>query len=353
MFKPAHLQTGDNISLVSPVGLPPSQYRADIAIKRYLLDVKGLSSVNNIANSENNMVLVNSFNSAIGKKNKALFPVASNNFGESVVNAIDYKKFSELKPIFCTFSAASVLLHSIYERSSLVTFYGPNISFLHNMAKSRENPYTQYSFWNMLKSEAKTDGLNEHDSKYVFKWDSQLLTFKNIFCDSNLPAGNDNEKIHFIGEKMYQSGNTVDGLLLPSFLQSLKKALDFGISIDFSNKIVIVESDETNFSKCEDIIRDISQRSNLKESSAIVLASFITFKKNPPNTELIKELYDKKNVINFLNNVKKILNGNNPVIFGFPMGHLRYKLTIPYGVNSSLNIETGDLILNESPFSDI
>ena len=139
---------------------------------------------------------------------------------------------------------------------------------------------------------------------------------------------------------------------LPSFLQSLEKALASGIEVDFSDRIVLVESDEIGFERAFSILKKIKTEASLTEAAAIVLASFVTYKQNPPNEKLIRELSDRDNIRQFIDDVKRLTDDNLPIIYGFPMGHLKYKLTIPMGVEATLNSETGDITLLESPFEE-
>lgn len=350
--KPLPIRIGDEVALVSPVSLPPQQFRSDIAIMRYLREIKGLKPRNFIAENDTPVSRLAHFHSAIDSGQKVLLSVTGNRYGEDIVNEINYNLLEKSKPLFCTFSAASVLHHAIRERSKLVTFYGPHISFLYNLASPRENSFTNYSFWNMLSKQSESVGIEENLAKYIFKWDTNNLTLKNIFSSSLKPLDTGSEEICFVSEKTNQGSSLVQGKIIPSFLQSLEKAIDMGIKIDFNNKIVIVESDETSFNESLQIINRLKQSSNISTASALVLASFVTFKRNPPNLGLQAELYNSENVHNFVNNVRKLFNGSFPVIYGFPMGHLRYKLTVPSGVDAELNIETGEIKLKETPFSD-
>ena len=73
----------------------------------------------------------------------------------------------------------------------------------------------------------------------------------------------------------------------------------------------------------------------------------------PPSAELKNELFDPVEIQKFVLKVRQLLKDNVPVVYGFPMGHAKYKLTIPMGIQAELDIETGDIILKESPFSNI
>lgn len=349
--KPFVLKQGDEVALVSPVNLPPKQYRADESIMRYLINL-GYKPASFIASADTEKNRVNSFNAAINSGAKALLPISGNRYGENILRRLDYENFEKNKPIYCTFSAASALLLALHFRTGVCTFYGPHISFIHTNATVRENIFTISSFWNILTAKPRNKdefiyGLNG----FGFSSTAEAVVMKNIFSRPDNSAGE--ETIPFIGINENQSSNTAKGRLLPSFLRSLERAISSGVEVDFSNRILMVEADETSFERAADIFEKINKSSNISDVSAIVLASFVTYKKNPPNLELQKQLYAPNQVETFTKNIRKMFNDNMPVIYGFPMGHSRYKLTIPMGVDASLDLQTGDITLEESPFSNL
>lgn len=328
--KPSILKAGDSVALVSPVNLPPKEYRADDTIVRYLISM-GYNPSSYIASADTEKNRVDNFNRAINSDARALLPISGNRYGENILHRLDYDAFQKNKPIYCTFSAASALLLALHFRTGVITFYGPHISFIHNGASFRENDFTVNSFWNALTKESGNEIINIY---------------------SRFPKPINGEPIPFIGISESQTGNTVAGRLLPSFLRSLERAINRGVEVDFRNRIVMVESDETSFERALEIFEDIKSQGNIQSASAIVLASFITHKKSPPNPELQKQLYNPHEVEKFRKSITDTLSNNVPVIYGFPMGHLRYKSTIPMGVRATLNLETGDILLEENVFSD-
>lgn len=348
MIKPYSLKEGDQVGLVSPVNLPPRQYRADQSIMDYLRK-KGFGAVNFIASADTEKKRSSTFNEAIINGSKALFPISGNRYANDIFHRIDYESFAKMRPIFCTFSAASALLLAIHFRSNVGVFYGPHISFIHEEAIFRENTYTIASFWNML---TKRVGLPESAESspvdhLAFEWEGDNPVLQNIFQSDDCL---DKDTTIFVGCKNNQASPLIHGRLLPSFLQSLEKALSSGIEVDFSDRIVLVESDEISFEHALSILKKVRTEANLTEAAAIVLASFVTYKQHPPNEKLKRELSDRDNIEQFTDEVKRLTGDNLPIIYGFPMGHSKYKLTIPMGVEASLNSETGDITLLESPF---
>src|SRR3989344_2755437 len=266
MIKPYSLKEGDQVALVSPVNLPPRQYRADQFIMDYLRN-KGFGAVNFIASADTEKKRSSTFNEAIISGSKALLPISGNRYADDIFHRIDYESFARMRPIFCTFSAASALLLALHFRSNVGVFYGPHISFIHEEAMFRENTYTIASFWNML---TRRVGITESAESspvdhLAFGWDGYGLVLKNIFQSG---AWLDKDTIPFVSCKNNQTSPLIHGRLLPSFLQSLEKALASGIEVDFSDRIVLVESDEIGFERAFSILKKIKTEASLTEAAA-------------------------------------------------------------------------------------
>lgn len=281
----------------------------------------------------------------------AVFPLVGNRFGTDIIGHIDYEGFKQHRPIFVTFSAASAFLLHLHLKTNTVVFYGPHVHFL----AGYENSYTVNSFWNFLKQE--NQGVNissDPVEKYAYRKEKEFPSvLKNIYStadDIQLPPS---ERIPFLSLRTNQSSSLVTGKLIPIFLFSLEEALTQKGSVDFNPKgtILMVEADERTYDDCFAALQSVHQQADLSKLSALVLASFIAYK--PESESLGNELIDTNNTRNFVSRVRELLKDNVPVIYGFPMGHSKYKLTIPMGVQAELNIETGDITLKESPFSNI
>jgi muramoyltetrapeptide carboxypeptidase LdcA involved in peptidoglycan recycling len=382
-YKPKSLEAGDKIGLINPVGAMNKKYAAtaiprvtsdlerkgfiigepeitnkkkalvegiqdpyilidyhdpyltdeEIRLNPYYINRRSFLAFNNPSSIERARL----FNEAVACCH-AVFPLVGNRFGMDIIHLIDYGAFRNRRPVIVTYSAASALLLILHLRTNTVVFYGPHIHFL---AGGYENDYTASSFWNLLRQkgqEANSGG-------------NKLLVLKNIYSDpeeSHIPPS---EKIPFFGYKTNQVPPLVAGKLTPVFLFSLKEVLEQGkTDFDPEGRILMVEADERNYDDCLAALQLAHQLTDLSKLSALVLASFIAFK--PESAALRDELLDPVKIQEFVLGVRKLLKDNVPVIYGFPMGHSKYKLTIPMGVQAKLNIETGNIVLEESPFSN-
>jgi len=267
------------------------------------------------------------FNQAVATC-KAIFPLVGNRFGLDITPYVDYDKFREQRPIFVTFSAASAFLFYLHRETDTVVFYGPHIHFLVGC----ENEYTRSAFWDFL------------------SWRYPQFVLRNIYSDPDVLFPPE-ERIPLFAYKEDQSPAYTLGRLMPIFLFSLERVIEQeSTNFDPEGKILMVEADERSYDDCFKALSFIHQRTDLSRLSALVLASFVAFK--PGSSNLRDELLNPANAKEFTLRVRKLLKDNIPVIYGFPMGHSKYKLTIPMGIQAELNIETGDITLKESPFSN-
>lgn len=372
-YKPKSLESGDKIGLVNPVGEMNQEY-AETTIPKvtsYLIRrgyriaeqrinsrklIEGIQDPNILADyydpystdeqeirlnpyttKRRNFLALNNpsprkraqlFNEAVANC-KAIFPLVGNRFGMDIIDYIDYEAFRERKPIFVTFSAASAFLLHLHLRTNTEVFYGPHIHFL----AGYENRYTVSSFWNLLEQK------------------NPPSILENIYSSAdrqNIPLS---EKIPFFSYKVDQGSSMVAGRLIPVFLFSLEKVItERNTDFNPNGKILMVEADERSYDDCLAALQSIHQQINLSNLSALVLASFIAFK--PQSLSLKKELLDPTNAHEFTLKVRSLLNDNVPVIYGFPMGHSKYKLTIPMGIQAELDVETGNITFKENPFSN-
>ncbi len=350
LLKSKPLVEGDKVALSSPINLPPEKYRNFDQVINYLITQIGLDCRNFVPVKNTTKARVDGFNLAVKSNAKAIFPVAGNRYAEDIIGRIDYETFSGLNPIFCTFSAASVLLASLYAQSHQVVFYGPNISFVQSWASMQENPFTVNSFWNMLMQKQDLAGLPTEIAEYAFKWGTSLQ-LKNIISSGIDLTKYGGQPIPFIGEKSNHGSPEISGDLFPIFLQGLEKALQNSVPMIFKNKIMVIESDQIGFDQALKILQNINNMQALQSAEAIVVAG-ITHHPNKDSQALANELYSRDNATKFLGELRRLTGDNIPIIYGFPMGHGKFRLTVPMGVESIVNIETGDITLLESPFTE-
>ena len=65
---------------------------------------------------------------------------------------------------------------------------------------------------------------------------------------------------------------------------------------------------------------------------------------------VLKPVKSDTKIFDFLENASKIMHIDK-LYYGFPMGHCKYKLTIPIGIKAKFDYISGNLIYTESPFT--
>lgn len=297
----------------------------EIFLNPYTMRRRSFLALNNPSSSER----ADLFNKAVANC-QAVFPLIGNRFGLDIVDQIDYTAFQEHRPIFVTFSAASAFLLHLHLRTNTEVFYGPHVHFL----AGYENSYTISSFWNLLEQR------------------NIPSVLKNIYSPNDGQSVPPSERIPFFSYRVDQTSSQVSGRLIPVFLFSLEEIVKKGkANFDPEGIILMVEADERNYDDCFAALELVHYQTNLSRLSALVLSSFIAFK--PESAALRNELLNPVKIREFVLRVRKLLKDNVPVVYGFPMGHSKYKLTIPMGIQAELDIETGDITLKENPFSKI
>jgi len=340
LLKPKKLSKGDKVALVNPTGKIPLKFLNQVDNSFSYLIKEGYKPekflVDYGASQEQRAYM---FNLAVRNSVKALFPVGDSKGGKDILNFIDYKELSKQKPIFAGFSSLSSLLAMINYKADLLVFYGPHLVFLNDNASFKENRYTTASFWNILTGNSYNRGLGSSLSKMIFRSGNNPLILKNIhYYMPNL-----DQEIKFEG---YESGQ-IEGKILASSLEGLIELSEFEYS--FKNKIIIIDSVEIGFDETIGGIKIILSRSDIGNASAIIIAS-LKSRPDKNNSLDLSELYDESKRKNFISTLRKMFKENTPILYGFPSGHGRYKLTIPLGLGALLDLKTGDLSLSESVF---
>jgi muramoyltetrapeptide carboxypeptidase LdcA involved in peptidoglycan recycling len=349
--KPEQLSKDSTVSLVNPSSQQEERFHRNTEIIEYL-DSLGFEAQDHTALQGNDAERIAKFNQAVNSGSKAIFPVAGNSHSEHLIEELDFEALKTLKPIFTTFSAASTLQLAISTRANLETFYGPHISFIQSKSSHRENQYTIASYLNMLCGTSARWGLRGKLGAIAFRntVEGNRIIMRNIISQiPDLDKLYDGEPIPFIGTTD-KSETIVTGKLMPTFLQSLNMAAKIGLELNMNDNILLIETNDTSYEEALIYMQEIHNVYNLSNLSAIVLASFIHRKRKP--SDMGYSLYDEDRAQNFVKQVQRLTNYNIPVIYGFPIGHGRYKLTVPFGINSDLDLTNGDIYLRENPLNE-
>lgn len=357
MKKPKHLKYGDIVGLINPAGMLPERFKNQLAYTKQYLENIGFVVRDFIvyADWKDPVRRAGAFVDAFTDESvSAIFPICGGELIYEMISHIDFSEFAKYPPkIICGSSELSALVVSVSEFGDVVSFFGPHLNFLNGKSSKRENHFSVESFWNMLmwKRQGKKS-LNRHEAYNFFtapRDDRNTTILRNIYFSS--------ERIR---EKKYKDNfyitlledSSITGTLLISSIDSLLKLVSLGEGkVDFSGKILILDSLDQSFDSVFSSLVRLSSETNVQDAHGIVFSCVSErtdrIKKNFP------EFSNQKEIFLFLKKCSALFKDNIPFLYGLPIGHCAYKLTVPMGISATIETSSGVIILNESPFSNL
>lgn len=349
---PRPLQQGDGVALVNPAGVLPERFKNQHGYVKTHLEELGFTVKDLVIESgwedaqRRNETLLAAFTDP---QVKAILPLCGGARIYDVLPLIDYDVLTSHPKIICGSSELSVLMTTIAEKASMVTFFGPHLNFLNPKASKLENRFTVRSFWNMLQWDWHgRNGLSKNEAYHFFAAPRKQVSpvmIRNIYRDPTRIV-NDRYRDNF-----YYASNpeqSVTGKLLIGSLEALARLCEEGLMSDVTGKIVMLDSLDMSLETVAKLFQRFNARCNLSRAAAVVFSSLA--ERTDRDSLLYPELRDPNLVKNFLQVIANILGGKPPLFHGFPVGHCAYKLTLPIGITASIVAETGDLLLMESPY---
>ena len=332
------LKKGDMVALINIGRIPPKRFHNQIAlIEKYLVEldykVLNLLDFNDIDTPLKKSKQINSC--FADKRIKAIFPISTGDLESEVVKNIDYNVVRNNPKIICGYSGLSALILMITLETQIPTFYGPHLNFLSAYSSQRENMFSVYSFWNLFQGQGIGKGrMNGIEKKSFFTYPREMesLTFKNIYSLTN------DFKHKYINS--YCHHKIVSGLIYITTLEAFTKLLQsFQLPIreDF---ILILDVFDQTF---EQIINDITVICKFLDMRLCkcIYFSTICYREDVTDINMFKNSVDY--LLNYLSS--NILPSMVDLLYGFPVGHCRYKLTLPIGVKGSIYVDTGEIVI--------
>lgn len=353
MIKPNRLMVGDCVAIINPAGMLPNRFSKQLHyIKEYLeslgFSVKDCMEYDDWQNAQKRADKINQCfdDDSI----RAIFPVCGGNLVYDILNKLDYDLIGKNPKIICGSSELSSLMNIITERSQLITFSAPHLNFINHKSSKRENLFTIRSFWNMFLWQWQgKKGLDNHEAYNFFKApknEEAAIEMHNIYFRHDKIRKDKYKDNYFIALDKY--GN-ITGLPLVISLESLIKLLNKGFTFNLRNKILMLDTLDKNFDDVVSLMKVLTNQIDFQIISTLCFTS-ITERTDRINKNF-PELCRLDDIKYFLTRAEKIINKELPIIFGFPIGHCSYKLTVPIGIPISIDTETGNIILKEKPFN--
>lgn len=330
------LKKGDMVALINIGRLPPKRFHNQISlVEKYLIElgytVLNLLDFDNITTPAMKSKQISSCFS--DERIKAIFPISAGDLEIEVVRNIDYDVIRSNPKIICGYSGLSTLILMITLKTKMPTFYGPHLNFLSEYSSQRENMFSVYSFWNLFHGENCGKGkLKGFEKKTFFTCpkESELLIFKNIY---SLKSAFKHEYIN-----SYCHHETITGVIYITTLAAFLKLLQL-FQVSFTESYVLVlDVFEQTF---EQIINDVKMICNLLDMKLCkcIYFSTICYRNEVHNIDVFKKSVN--DLLSYLSS--SVLPSSVDLLYGFPVGHSRYKLTLPNGAKGCVHVDTGEI----------
>jgi len=305
---PPKIQKRDTIGLITPAGVithkqldETIQKLTNLGLKTYYLP-SVLSKYGYFAGTDNERAeeLMHMFTN---KNIDAIWCVRGGYGGIRILDLLDYKKIKENPKAFIGYSDISALNTAIFQKTGLVTFHGP-------VGISTFTPFTKVSLNKVL---------FEPNEKYLYPYEREIRTEQNTEFD-----------FYTIKE------GKAKGELIGGNLSVLESMVGSKYSPKFKNRIVYLEEIDERTYRVDKMLIHLLQTTDLKEAAGIVFGIFKGCDGDKHPSFSLKEMFE--DIFKYI---------DIPIVYGFPFGHIKNKITIPTGVSAQLNASNKVLKLLE------
>lgn len=341
MNKPKQLKHGDTIAIIAPSGgigalVPHRLETAKKNLEELGLKVKFYPSttLNTHGKAGSIQERVKDIHEAFKDPEVSAIICATGGLcANELLDHIDYNLIANHPKIFIGYSDITLLHYAFYTQSNLVTFYGPAaVSEFGEYPKVF--PYTIESFVEVLmKGTAPLSIIaSEHYTDELLDW------FKKL--DLTRPRTLQQHE----GYTWIKKG-TAQGTIVGGCISSLVKLADTKYDLDYTNKIFFIETPEgQEFGKgeptdyVESHLVDLKNRGVFQKIKGLIVGR--------PYRYTPEEIQRFKDVLN-----AHLQEFNFPILFGADIGHTSPMITLPLGVQVTLNSEQNSFTIDESGIS--
>lgn len=277
---------------------------------------------------------------------RAVFPICGSEKIFEVIQYLDPLPLAGKPVIFCGSSILSALSLWLNTYADLVTFFGPHLPFIHSYAPQREPEFTVQSFWSMvLWRSGRTKRISSAHERYNFfsVRDTSLprVTMRNIYLQNHLIKDAKKRDVSFFTNLE----DSVEGATCCITLGAMLALRKMGSLEIRPGSIVFTETMDWSLEQVWDALNELTQAGVFTNAKALFLTALT---ERTDRRELqYPELRDPKRIQEFCKLISSLLG--LPVLYGFPLGHTAYKLTVPQGVRCTVNPIDGSVTLSEPP----
>jgi muramoyltetrapeptide carboxypeptidase len=303
-IKPKALQTGDTVAISSPAGAVWDQNQIEIfsnILKSFGFNViKGKTLTEKYGYfAGTDEIRANELNELFANSNvKGIFCMKGGWGCARILEKLDYEIIRKNPKVLIGFSDITALLLAITHHTGLITFHGP-------VGNSGWNDFT----------------------KNVFK---SVVIEKNSF---EFPGNPFHELLPVTINRGIATGELFGGNL--TVLTSL---LGSKYVPDFKNKILFLEEAKEEPYSIDRMLTQLKLCGVLDEISGFVFGKCAKCTAEDP-----QKAFTFEEVL--LQHIKPL---KIPAFYGAMIGHIEHKLTVPIGINATINADTGFIQLNEA-----
>ena len=213
---------------------------------------------------------------------------------------INYDVIAAHPKIFVGFSDTTALQCAIFKKTGLITFSGAMPSV--DMADSID-PFTESSLWDILMNTSEKRSIPTQDS----------FSIQSGYAEGRLICGN-----------LCLIASLCGSEYLP----------------EFNNTILLLEDIGEEQYKIDRLLCQLNLNGILSKTNGLLFGQF-----TPPNNPITS--VPQRDYLDILTEYS--INMNKPSLANIDYGHIAKKLTLPFGINISIDADTKEIILLESP----
>lgn len=301
IVKPARLKKGDLIGVISPASSPANPLTIENGVKyleklgyRVELGTHVGKTNGYLAGTDNERV--DDLNYMFKNKNiKAIFCLRGGYGSSRILDKINYKVIRSNPKIFVGYSEITSLQMAFLHKAGLVTFAGPMVApdFGGDVSE-----YTEEYFWRILTS-------NKKIGRLKYPHDEKLAAISKGSASGKILGGNLAVFASLVGSEFFP---------------------------DVKDRILILEDVDELPYRVDRYLNQFRMTKVMRKLKGIILGRFVDCYDHDPNK---KTLTLGEVMEDYLKNLKI------PVIYAFPHGHIKDKMTIPFGINVKMNASKG------------
>lgn len=308
LIKPKKLSKKDTIGIISPASTPDDPSLIEKGVRYlekqgYRVEVgKNVGKSNGYLAGSDEERLDDLHFMFKNKDIKAIICVRGGYGASRLLDKINYRLIKNNPKIFAGYSEITSLQLAFLQRTGLLTFAGPMLipDFTNEI-----NSFAEEFFWRIISSNKKIGRLKYPDEDRL----------------PGITKGGTSGKI--IGGNLA----VLSALIGTQYLPQMKE------------KILFLEDIGELPYKIDRYLNQLRLNKVFKEIKGLILGRFVDCYEHDPNK---KTLTLGEVVYNYLNHL------DIPIIYTFPHGHIKEKITIPMGINVRMNATKGFVEFTES-----